>query len=292
MVDKYHIRSLLGVGAFSRVYLADNIEDSQQYAIKAINKDRMFTNARVRSSIEREVGVLKVIDHPNIVRLEATMETEHILCIVLEYIEGGELFDLVQKLHQDNQGRPLDEELVKRIFLQLVGVVRWLHDHNIVHRDLKLENVLIRYDDDDKDHKNPILKVTDFGLARVVDPLGPQLQTRCGSEEYAAPEIVQSLGYDGRLTDTWALGVILYGLLVGYLPFRYQPSRGEKVSQLFYRIVKAQVKWPAEWANDASLGVSLEAREVVEKILVRKPEGRILLKDIESLPWFAGIEPL
>ncbi|KAI9027307.1 kinase-like domain-containing protein [Phycomyces nitens] len=285
MVDKYHIRSLLGVGAFSRVYLADNLEDSQQYAIKAINKDRMFTNARVRSSIEREVGVLKVIDHPNIVRLEATMETEHILCIVLEYIEGGELFDLVQKLHQDKQG-PLDEELVKSIFLQLVSVVRWLHEHNIVHRDLKLENVLIRYDDDNQ----PILKVTDFGLARVVDPQGPQLQTRCGSEEYAAPEIVQSLGYDGRLTDTWALGVILYGLLVGYLPFRYQPSRGEKVSQLFYRIVKAQVKWPAEWTDDGSVGVSLEAREVVEKILVRKPEGRILLKDIECLAWFAGTE--
>lgn len=136
------------------------------------------------------------------------------------------------------------------------------------------------------DDGRPRIKVTDFGLARVIDPASPILTTRCGSEEYAAPEIVQSLGYDGRRTDTWALGIILYALLVGYLPFMYNPARGEKVSHLFYRIITAEVKWPAEWNQHPERAVSKEAREVVEKILVRNPEKRILLDDIEKLAWF------
>jgi serine/threonine protein kinase len=129
----------------------------------------------------------------------------------------------------------------------------------------------------------PMLKVTDFGLARVIDPESPILTTRCGSEEYAAPEIVQSKGYDGRQTDTWALGVILYTLLVGYLPFRYDASKGERVTQMFYRIVRAQVKWPKDLPHAA---ISPQAKDVVERILIRQPEHRIHLDDIDRLPWF------
>ncbi|KAI7872802.1 kinase-like domain-containing protein [Spinellus fusiger] len=253
-MDKYHFQHLLGTGAFSKVYLANSPGSPHQHAIKVINKDRLFTNARIRSSIEREV-------------------------------KGGDLFDFVQHMHQESSS--INETVVKRLFLQLVGVVHWLHAHNIVHRDLKLENVLIRVDKNNE----LILKVTDFGLARVVNPASPTLQTRCGSEEYAAPEILHGAGYDGRLTDTWALGVVLYGMLVGYLPFRYQPSRGEKISQLFYRIAKAQIKWPTGWSSE-KCGVSMEARQVVEKILVRKPENRILLQNIDSLPWFTGVDAL
>ncbi|KAF7732513.1 hypothetical protein EC973_003259 [Apophysomyces ossiformis] len=274
-LDKYRIKKLLGVGAFSKVYLAENLYNGEKYAIKVIQKERMLNDSRMRSSIEREVGILKYIHHPNVVQLEATMETERDLCIVLEYARGGELFDLVQKMHRDQQ--QLDEQLVKKTFLSLVDVVQWMHQHNIVHRDLKLENVLVHVTEDG----TPIVKVTDFGLARVVDPEAPTLTTRCGSEEYTAPEIVQGLGYDGRKTDTWALGIILYALLVGYLPFRYNPAKGERVSQLFYRIVKAETKWPSNHS------ISAEARQVVERILVRNPDKRINLQDIPNLPWFA-----
>ena len=124
------------------------------------------------------------------------------------------------------------------------------------------------------------LKITDFGLARVVDPNEPTLTTRCGSEEYAAPEIVQSIGYDGRSTDTWCIGIILYALLVGYLPFTYNATKGEKLSHLFHRIVTAQVKWPTEDK------ISPEAKEVVDRILVRQAEKRISLDQIKSLNWF------
>ncbi|KAI8636490.1 kinase-like domain-containing protein [Parasitella parasitica] len=278
---KFRIRELLGVGAFSKVFLAHNMEEGGLFAIKMINKERMYQDLRVKSSIEREVGVLKFLNHDRIVQLEATMETEQHLCIVLEYVQGGELFDFVQHIHNDIHKvgiqSNIDELLIKRLALELIDVVLWLHEHNIVHRDLKLENILVYFDETTGE---PHIKVTDFGLARVVDPEEPKLMTRCGSEEYAAPEIVQSLGYDGRLTDTWSIGIIIYALLVGYLPFSYDVNRGEKVSHLFHRIVLAQVKWPQ---ND---NISPEAKEVVEQILVRNPEKRMQLDQIALLPWF------
>lgn len=132
-----------------------------------------------------------------------------------------------------------------------------------------------------KNEKNEdVLKITDFGLARVIDPENPLLITRCGSEEYASPEVVQQQSYDGRKSDTWSLGVILYALLVGYLPFRYDPRKQERVSQLFYRIVRAEIKWPKDTP------ISDDAKFVVQSILERNPEKRIDIHDIEKLAWF------
>ncbi|KAI9319839.1 kinase-like domain-containing protein [Dichotomocladium elegans] len=244
-IGEYRIGRMLGVGAFSKVYLA--IKHKTPYAIKMISKKRIAEDARVRSS-------------------------------------GGELFDFVQKMHEQlhAESKKVDEGLVRRIFLELVRVVQWLHEHNVVHRDLKLENILIHMD---MDTGEPHLKVTDFGLARVIDPEAPTLTTRCGSEEYSAPEIVQGLGYDGRKTDTWALGVILYALLVGYLPFMYNPSRGEKVSHLFYRIISSDYRWPLSWQQRPELAVSRQARHVVGCMLQRNPDKRIALSDIERLDW-------
>ncbi|KAF1805148.1 kinase-like domain-containing protein [Mucor lusitanicus] len=240
---KFRIKELLGVGAFSKVFLAHNMEEGGLFAVKMINKERMYQDLRVKSS--------------------------------------GELFDFVQHMHNDIHQvgiqSNIDELLIKRLALELIQVVLWLHEHNIVHRDLKLENILVYFDEQTGD---PHIKVTDFGLARIVNPQEPKLTTRCGSEEYAAPEIVQSLGYDGRLTDTWSIGIIVFALLVGYLPFTYDVSKGEKISHLFHRIVMAQVKWPQ---ND---NISLEAKEVVEQILVRNPDKRARLQQVVLLPWF------
>lgn len=162
-IGDYRIQKLLGVGAFSKVYLATHTSQGGiEYAIKMINKARIRGDARVRSSIEREVGVLKVsgllrssgksgpfilcvpqfIDYPSIVRLESTMETEQHLCIVMEYAKGGELFDFVQQMHRNKQCK-VNEGLVRDIFRELVRVVRWMHEHNIVHRDLKLESMFL-----------------------------------------------------------------------------------------------------------------------------------------------------
>ncbi|EIE85622.1 hypothetical protein RO3G_10332 [Rhizopus delemar RA 99-880] len=241
-IGSFRISKLLGVGAFSKVYVGDHLEEKKFYALKIIQKGKLLNDARIRS-------------------------------------KGGELFDFVQKMHYQSRlvQQKVNEVTIKSLFLQLVNAVRWLHEHHIVHRDLKLENILIH-----KQNEQVTLKITDFGLARVVDPEAPLLTTRCGSEEYAAPEIVQGKEYDGRKTDTWALGIILYALLVGYLPFRYDTRKQEKVSQLFYRIVKAEVKWPTDDLSE----ISSEAKFVVSRILERNPEKRIHINDIEHLPWF------
>ncbi|OBZ82034.1 CBL-interacting serine/threonine-protein kinase 16 [Choanephora cucurbitarum] len=281
---KFRIKQLLGVGAFSRVFLAENLEEGNKVAVKMIHKDSMYHNPRIKSSIEREVGVLKLLNHESIVQLQATMETEKHLCIVLEYVEGGELFDFVQHMHSGIHRvgiqSSIDELLIKKLSLEVIQITSWLHSHNIVHRDLKLENILVYFDTKTGE---PHIKITDFGLARVVDPTQPVITTRCGSEEYAAPEIVQGLGYDGRLTDTWSVGIILYALLVGYLPFSYNPAKSEKVSHLFHRIILAQVKWPV---NDH---ISSEAKQVVLQMLVRQPEKRTRLDQIRLLPWFGSL---
>lgn len=140
-IGGYHVIKLLGVGAFSRVYLASN-PHGNYVAIKTIQKGKLLDDPRVRSSIEREVGILNFIDHPNIVHLEATMETEQLMCIVLEYVEGGELFDFVQKMHHQLSltHSAVNEDHVRTLFLQLLHAVKYLHEHNIVHRDLKLES--------------------------------------------------------------------------------------------------------------------------------------------------------
>ncbi|KAI8374596.1 kinase-like domain-containing protein [Radiomyces spectabilis] len=256
---------------------------SSSLSSEIIDEDLLYKRIW-KYQIEKLVGsgaFSKFLDHPNIVKLEATMETQHYLCIVLQYVEDGELFDYIQAMHQKlaQKDQKVDEALIKNLFLQLVHVVGWMHEHNLIHRDLKLENILIQMVDG-----HPHLMVADFGLARVVEPGGPKLTTRCGSDEYAAPEIVQSLPYDGRETDTWALGVILYAMLVGYLPFMYQNERGGKLSHLFHRIIRAEVKWPV--VADPTKDISPQAKDVVHRILVRRPEKRIRLQDIDQLPWF------
>ncbi|KAI8092738.1 kinase-like domain-containing protein [Halteromyces radiatus] len=272
---KFRINQLLGVGAFSKVYLVTHMDkENTKSAIKMIRKSKMLKDLRMKSSVEREVAVLQFLHHPGIVQLEATMEIEQHLCLVLEYVNGGELFDFVQKRYMHDDTGQIKQDLVKDLYSQLATVVQWMHEQNVVHRDLKLENILLY----DKCGQLK-LKITDFGLARVIDPEKPLLSTRCGSEEYAAPEIVQGIGYDGRLTDTWATGVILYALLVGYLPFSARD--GSTTSQLFYQIIQASIRWPKD------IDIPDQAKQVVNSLLHRQPDKRISLLDILSLPWFS-----
>ncbi|ORZ12285.1 kinase-like domain-containing protein [Absidia repens] len=266
---KFRINRLLGVGAFSKVYLAtDENHGNRKSAIKMIGKAKLLKDLRMQSSF---------LQHPGIIQLEATMEIERHLCLVLEYVDGGELFDFVQQQGTKDSTGQVDEITVKDLFLQLVTTVQWIHEKNVVHRDLKLENILLY-----RNNGQLKLKVSDFGLARVIDPKQPLLSTRCGSEEYAAPEIVQGIGYDGRLTDTWACGVILYAMLVSYLPFSARD--GTSLSQLFYQIVQATIRWPKDQV------ISSHAKQVVSSLILRQPEKRMSLADIPSLPWFQSID--
>lgn len=310
--------------------------------------------------------------------LKATLESSHSHidgweCLVLEYVQGGELFDWIMRrftgipkskekkieaeaemnrardksrdeeerweknregeesksLSTDLQkaGEEKEEEVeveewkqqiwdherdVKEVFRQLMEVVRYLHARNIVHRDLKLENILItanlshipsssRSGSENVPHHKypPLIKLTDFGLARRIDPSSPFLTTRCGSEEYAAPEIISGQAYDARLTDAWAMGVILYACLTGGLPF--VKEAGERRRKYLGRIARAEFKWPQgnvrvwqpEGCNSSTsiphdYRISTEAKLVVEGLLTSSVRSRWTLDKAWESQWMRG----
>ncbi|KAE8265113.1 hypothetical protein A4X09_0g6762 [Tilletia walkeri] len=208
-------------------------QGSQQvYALKMLEREPCRTNQRMKVSWVREVEVLKHISHPSLIHLVRSFCTPTYNILVLEAVSGGELFDLVAQHHADIIAPR--EWLVRRLMGELANAVGWMHRVNLVHRDIKLENILLTKDlrtcqpltpsslppySPTTTQPQPLLKLTDFGLSRFIDPATPHLETRCGSEEYAAPELIMGRRYDGRKTDAWALGVVGYALLTGSLPF-------------------------------------------------------------------------
>ncbi|TDL20119.1 kinase-like protein [Rickenella mellea] len=271
----------LGQGAFSSVWLAKLMLDETSRVVAAKMMPR-GANDRTRLAFQREAEVLRHLSHPNIVSSLAAFTTESYHTLALAHIVGGELFDLV---NSDARWADLTAPAVRRIWGELAGAVGWLHSVGVVHRDIKLENILLTTSTISPlpDPSTPLTKLTDFGLARFIDPDAPRLRTRCGSEAYAAPELVVrgsvfrrssqrsqrtqhttssqharegnasrwSIGssaggsslqhhgslkvdggqdgeeemvdadgtYDGRETDAWACGVVLYALATRALPF-------------------------------------------------------------------------
>ncbi|KAF8572747.1 kinase-like protein [Ramaria rubella] len=225
----------LGQGAFSRVWLAtklaadalpDGLSEPALVAVKMMDRtaydkhDRKHDRTRV--SFAREVEVLRHISHPNIVAFQHAFTTPTHHCLVLDALLGGELFD---RLDQADNHALISPPLLRRIFTELARAVAWMHSVHLVHRDLKLENILLTTNPFTPQSprlppaSTPLIKLTDFGLARFIDPAAPLLRTRCGSESYAAPEIVTGRPYDGRQSDAWACGVVLFALATRALPF-------------------------------------------------------------------------
>ncbi|KAK9370523.1 kinase-like domain-containing protein, partial [Lipomyces kononenkoae] len=179
---------------------------------------------RIESSLKREVDILKNLHHPCLIHLIAFKKEETRALIVLPYCRGGDLFDLATSPSRSDLLLP---RVVQRLFAELVSAVLYLHDNNIVHRDIKLENVLLNVEQRSLlaaiESTKAITTLTDFGLSRHIDPENPMLTTRCGSEDYAPPELIMGQPYDGRQTDAWALGVLLYALMEGRFPFDLPP---------------------------------------------------------------------
>ncbi|KAG8963178.1 hypothetical protein FRC00_007529 [Tulasnella sp. 408] len=202
---------------------------SRMVAVKMMDRAMCDANDRTRISFVREVEVLRHISHPSIVAYLHSFTTPTHHCLVLEHISGGELFSLI---NNDERHTRVTEVLLRRMFSELCRAVSWMHSVALVHRDIKLENILLTCDPFSPEFippgsdspslallPAPLLKLTDFGLSRFIDPNSPLLVTRCGSESYAAPEIVMAIKYDGRQTDAWACGVVLYALATRHLPF-------------------------------------------------------------------------
>ncbi|CCF58058.1 hypothetical protein KAFR_0D04100 [Kazachstania africana CBS 2517] len=260
----------LGLGSTGKVQLAHNKTTGKQAAIKVISKS-VFNNNSAQSSslttpdalpygIEREIIIMKLLNHPNVLRLYDVWETNSNLYMVLEYAEKGELFNLLV------EKGPLQEQEAIRFFRQIIIGISYCHALGIVHRDLKPENLLL-------DHKYNI-KIADFGMA-ALETEDKLLETSCGSPHYAAPEIVSGIPYHGFASDVWSCGVILFALLTGRLPFDEEDGN---IRNLLLKVQSGEFEMPSDDE------ISHEAQDLLAKILTVDPEKRIRARDILKHP--------
>ncbi|KAH9942844.1 Pkinase-domain-containing protein [Amylocystis lapponica] len=264
----YLLLQTLGEGEFGKVKLGLHMQWGEEVAVKLIRRGNIDSSVRM-SKVEREIEVLRTLKHPNIVRLYDVIETDKYIGIILEYASGGELFDHILA------HRYLREKDACKLFSQLISGVWYIHQMKIVHRDLKLENLLL-----DR-HRNII--ITDFGFANRFEHRSDDLmQTSCGSPCYAAPELVISDGlYVGSAVDIWSCGVILYAMLAGYLPFDDDPANpdGDNINLLYKYIVNTPLSFPEY--------ISTEARDLLSIMLVPDPAQRADLGSIMTHQWLA-----
>ncbi|KAG2224243.1 hypothetical protein INT45_000274 [Circinella minor] len=265
-IGDYWLGKTLGKGSSGRVKLGIHKISGEKVAIKIISKSHLAANASVERAVKREIAVMKLIHHPNIMSLLDVIDLSDSpnLYLILEYVQGGELFEYLV-----SQGR-LSEPEARKYFQQIIFGLDYCHRHLICHRDLKPENLLL-----DKD-KN--IKIADFGMASL-QPTGSLLETSCGSPHYASPEIVTGVPYNGSASDIWSCGIILYALLCGHLPFD-----DDNIRELLNKVKIGKYKMPDH--------VSLSARDLIQKILVIRPEKRLTMKEVQQHPWFTTDPPL
>ncbi|GAB2228236.1 hypothetical protein Droror1_Dr00010066 [Drosera rotundifolia] len=256
---KYEMGRLLGQGTFAKVYLAKNIFVNENVAIKVLNKEQV-RKACMIDQIQREISVMRLVRHPNIVQLKEVLATRSKIFFVMEYVRGGELFAKILK------GK-LREDMAKKYFQQLISAVDFCHSRGVYHRDLKPENLLL----DDEGN----LKVSDFGLSALPEQHRHDglLHTQCGTPAYVAPEVLRRKGYDGAKADIWSCGVILFVLLAGFLPFQ-----DENLMNMYRKVFKAEFEFPPWFSSDA--------RRLISKLLVVDPGKRISIPAIMRVPWF------
>uniref|UniRef100_A0A7M4DWM2 non-specific serine/threonine protein kinase n=2 Tax=Crocodylus porosus TaxID=8502 RepID=A0A7M4DWM2_CROPO len=224
-------------------------------AIKIIDKTQL--DEENLKKIFREVQIMKMLCHPHIIRLYQVMETERMIYLVTEYASGGEIFD-----HLVAHGRMAEKE-ARRKFKQIVAAVNFCHCRNIVHRDLKAENLLL--------DANLNIKIADFGFSNIFTP-GQLLKTWCGSPPYAAPELFEGKEYDGPKVDIWSLGVVLYVLVCGALPFD-----GSTLQNLRARVLSGKFRIP--------FFMSTECEHLIRHMLVLDPSKRLSMEQICKHKW-------
>lgn len=257
--EKYEMGKVLGQGTFAKVYSGKNIVTNENVAIKVISKEQV-RKAGMMEQIEREISVMRLVRHPNVVELKEVMATRGKIYFVMEHVKGGELFAKVAK------GK-LKEEYARKYFQQLISAIDYCHSRGVSHRDLKPENLLL------DEHGN--LKVTDFGLSALPEHLRQDglLHTQCGTPAYVAPEVLRKKGYDGAKADIWSCGVILFVLVAGFLPFQE-----ENVMRMYRKVFKGEYEFPP-WFNP-------EVRRLVAKLLVVDPNKRLSIQGIMRQAWF------
>lgn len=352
----------IGTGLFSKVILAENIDSREPIAIKIIevphrNKDEL---KNFKSFIERELKILFQLNHPNIISLidynvnlkldlNANKDEEEIdvgangnldggeisdeefasvtdlnnkQLMLLKYCKGGNLFEFVLKNYTDNYTEVQFWRALEKIVMELLEAVGYLHLRNVIHRDIKLENILLNYEakellDRDANFKDTLICLADFGLSKKVSLPDELLVTRCGSEDYISPELLMGLSYNGQLTDSWSIGVVVYALLENRLPFDLPPigaskaaaATGNATSGVSPSVLKRQrnknrtphriamIDWgwfkaldllDDQKLDEESKAIIKRLQSLVEALLIRK-QNRMKVLDILSSEDFAWV---
>eukprot|EP01137_Pigoraptor_chileana_P017011 Opistho-2@74453 len=246
----YNVGRTLGKGAHGVVKEASHVLTGEKVALKIVPKSEIDVAGF-------EIKALKTLRHPNVVRLFEVIETDEEIVLVLELLPGGELFDYIVARHR------LNEKEARKFIRQMISAIHYCHKNGIVHRDLKLENLLL--------DKNGNIKITDFGFSAMYRP-GQLMTTFVGSPAYAAPEIIANEQYIGPSADIWSLGVIMFTLITGRMPFN-----DENQATCLEAILNAKYEVPDT--------VSADARNLIESILKRRPHERLSLQDIRQHSW-------
>ena len=257
-IGHYILEETIGEGTFGKVRLATHKLTNEKVAIKILEKDRI-TDVGDVERVAREIHILKIIRHPNLIQLYEIIETNKQLCLITELAPGGEVYEHIIT------NKRLKEEEACRIFQQLISGIEYLHKLGVVHRDLKPENLLF--------DRTSNIKLVDFGLSNTYKA-NEKLKTACGSPCYAAPEMIGGKKYNGLEVDIWSAGVILFTLLCGYLPFE-DPN----TTALYKKITSGEYTIPNF--------VSSQAKILIQGILNIDPHKRFTIEDIRRREWFS-----
>ncbi|KAJ0264764.1 CBL-interacting serine/threonine-protein kinase 4 [Hirschfeldia incana] len=260
LLGKYELGRRLGSGSFAKVHLARSVATGDLVAVKIIDKKRTI-ESNMEPRIIREIDAMRRLrDHPNILKIHEVMATKSKIYLVMELAVGGELFSKLLR-----RGR-LPESAARRYFQQLASALRFSHLHGVAHRDVKPQNLLL--------DREGNLKVSDFGLSALPEHLRDGLlHTACGTPAYTAPEIISRRGYDGGKADAWSCGVILYVLLVGYVPFD-----DSNIASMYRKIQRREYRFPS-W-------ISKQARSIISQMLDPNPDTRMSIEAVMDTAWF------
>ena len=269
---------LIGQGAFGKVNIGLNILTGRVVAIKSFNKKNLNKNGDNMKKILYETNLMKKLNHPNVTKILEMFEDDEYILITMEYINGGNLFSFVKKR------RKLSEKTAKFLFRQIILGIKHIHSQKIVHRDIKLENILIDL--------NNNIKICDFGIGRILSSKKQMLHDKCGTPMYMAPEILLSSktkGYEGFPVDIWSSGISLYIMLSGTLPFNLKNNESSSIDEensnnmeLQYSIINKEPKKIEK--------ISDEARDLLNGLLNKNPNKRLTIDEILNHPWLKSDE--